>query len=51
MRDFIFFMCGMVFQTMLFAGGFADNYALLALAFIFCFSCMMYSQFRIRYGS
>jgi hypothetical protein len=35
MRDFIFFMCGMVFQTMLFAGGFADNYALLALAFIF----------------
>jgi len=51
MRDFIYFLCGMAFQSMLFAGGINNNYALLAMAFSFNLACMMYAAFRTRNGS
>lgn len=51
MRDFIYFLCGMAFQTMLFAGAIHDNYALLAIALAFNLACMMYAAFRTRDGS
>lgn len=51
MRDFIYFICGMAFQTMLFAAEIHGNYALLAMAFAFNFACMMYAAFRTRNGS
>lgn len=51
MRDFMYFICGMIFQAMLFAAATHDNMWLLALSFTLNFSVMMYSQFWSRNAS